>query len=103
MIFGAIIAFIYDLGFYPQDDDTNTPYFSHLTLVCVLVLANYLVPIILRPFDFISKFYFYIPGIISYIVLTPLFSIIIPIYSIANIHDISWGNRPSVTSERKKK
>ena len=32
------------------------------------------------------------------ILLTPVFVNLIPIYAICNIHDITWGNRPTYVS-----
>ena len=32
---------------------------------------------------------------ILYIVMLPTFANLMAIYSMANLHDISWGNRPS--------
>ena len=59
------------------------------------MLLIYLVPFILRPIDFLENFKGYTVGLISYLILIPMFANIFSIYSMANLHDISWGNRPT--------
>ena len=39
----------------------------------------------------------YLVGLVSYIVLIPMFVNVFSIYSFSNLHDVSWGNRPSTT------
>lgn len=92
-------------GFYPHKavfdpyDNTWTQYpethFSWLCLAGVIMLCIYLVPILFRPVDFLENFKGYIVGLIAYLVLIPLFANIFSIYSMSNLHDISWGNRPT--------
>lgn len=60
-------------------------------------MGMYLVPFILRPIDFIHNFKVYIIGLVSYIFLIPTFVNIMTIYSMCNLHDVSWGNRPSIS------
>jgi len=62
------------------------------------MLSVYLVPILLRPIDFIFNFQQYVIGLVSYLLLLPTFINVMQIYSMSNLHDISWGNRPSVTA-----
>jgi len=61
------------------------------------MLSTYLLPILLRPMDFILNFRNYIIGLVTYIVLLPTFINIMQVYSMCNLHDVSWGNRPSAT------
>ena len=61
------------------------------------MLSVFLVPIVLRPLDFIFNFTQYAIGFFSYMFLLPVFINIMQVYSIANLHDISWGNRPSAS------
>ena len=59
------------------------------------MLAIYVVPFLLRPVDFLENFKGYTVGLISYLILIPMFTNIFSIYAMANLHDISWGNRPT--------
>lgn len=61
------------------------------------MLAVYIVPFILRPIDFLENFRGYVIGLITYLILIPMFTNVFSIYSMANLHDISWGNRPTST------
>ena len=69
--------------------------FSWLVLAGVVMLAIYTVPFVLRPIDFLENFKGYILGLLAYLVLIPMFTTVFTIYSMANLHDISWGNRPT--------
>ena len=62
------------------------------------MLSIYLIPFLLRPMDFLANIKSYLVGLVSYFAILPLFINIMQIYSMCNLHDISWGNRPSVTS-----
>jgi chitin synthase len=62
------------------------------------MLSVYIIPMILRPIDFLKNFKSYIMGMIVYIFMIPTFVNIMSIYSMCNLHDISWGNRPSASS-----
>ena len=55
----------------------------------------YLIPILLRPIDFVQNIAKYIFGMLSYIFLMPTYSNVIQLYSMCNLHDVSWGNRPA--------
>ena len=59
------------------------------------MLSVYFIPIILRPIDFIQNFSGYIIGMLIYILMLPTFINIMQIYSMSNLHDVSWGNRPT--------
>ncbi len=59
------------------------------------MLCVYLFPIILRPMDFLLNFQSYVMGMLIYILMLPTFANLMAIYSMSNLHDISWGNRPS--------
>ena len=61
------------------------------------MLCIYAVPMIMRPVDFLSNLAGYMVGLICYIVLIPMFVNVFSIYSFSNLHDVSWGNRPSTT------
>ena len=61
------------------------------------MISIYLVPMIMRPIDFLSNLLSYTLGLISYLVLIPMFSNVFLIYAMSNLHDLSWGNRPSNT------
>lgn len=69
--------------------------FSVLCLSGVIMCTVFLIPIILRPLDFLSNFRNYMVGLFSYLFMMPTFINIMQIYAMCNLHDISWGNRPS--------
>jgi hypothetical protein len=74
-------------------------HFSVLTLAGVVMLGVYLAPMILRPIDFLNNAGKYIIGLFSYLALMPMFINIFTIYAMANLHDVSWGNRPTSTGQ----
>ena len=59
------------------------------------MLTIYLVPMLFRPIDFLENFSGYMLGLLTYLVMIPLFTNIFSIYAMSNLHDISWGNRPA--------
>ena len=59
------------------------------------MLSVYFVPMILRPMDCINNFGGYCIGMSVYILMLPTFINIMQVYSMSNLHDISWGNRPT--------
>ena len=62
------------------------------------MLSTYLLPFVLRPLDFIFNFKKYVLGLLTYLLLLPVFINIMQVYSMSNLHDISWGNRPSANA-----
>lgn len=50
---------------------------------------------LLRPLDYLKNFMNYTIGLISYLFMMPTFINIMQIYAMCNLHDISWGNRPT--------
>ena len=105
----GISTFLAQTGFYPPvkqyDVDTKQwhdlpepPHFSLLTLSGVVMLSIYIVPIFLRPKDFFFNMPQYFFGLMSYFLLLPVFINVMQVYAMSNLHDISWGNRPSVNS-----
>ena len=59
------------------------------------MMAVFLIPMILRPLDFLGNVRNYILGLFSYLFMMPTFINIMQIYAMCNLHDISWGNRPT--------
>ena len=53
---------------------------------------------VLRPIDFLQNIPQYTIGLVSYILLLPTFINVMQVYSMCNLHDISWGNRPTVAA-----
>ena len=49
-------------------------YFSPLVLAGVIMLSVYLVPIVMRPIDFLENFRGYVIGLIAYLMLIPMFT-----------------------------
>ena len=82
-IFGMVF-FLSNSGFYPEEKkfDRSTwqwvgqgeYYFSLLELAGVIMLSVYLVPIVMRPIDFLENFRGYVIGLISYLLLIPMYS-----------------------------
>jgi hypothetical protein len=75
---------LWGTGFYPpvkQFDpitetwfDLDVPaHFSLLTLSGVIMLSIYIIPIVLRPIDFMFNFAQYAIGLVSYFLLLPTF------------------------------
>lgn len=105
-VFGIIFfmtqtgIFIEELVFNPATD-TYVPngitHFSWEVFAGAIMLVVYLIPIILRPLDFASNIYKYIVGLVSYFLLMPMFLNVFTIYAMCNLHDVSWGNRPTST------
>ena len=82
-----------DKEWYP----TGERHFSYLVLAGAIMLSVYLVPIVMRPLDFLSNMGGYLVGLLSYILLIPVFINVFSIYAFSNLHDVSWGNRPTTT------
>ena len=49
--------------------------------------------------DFLQNFKSYTMGFLSYMVMMPVFTNIFQIYAMCNLHDVSWGNRPTSTGQ----
>lgn len=105
----GIATFLTQTGFYPPvkqyivDEqkwvDLDEPaHFSLLTLSGVVMLSIYIVPVFLRPKDFFFNMSQYFFGLFSYFMLLPVFINVMQVYAMSNLHDISWGNRPSVNA-----
>ena len=101
----GMVGYLAAAGFTPHrsvhDVASNTwttypdTHFSWLVLAGIIMLTIYLVPFIFRPVDFLENFKGYVVGLIAYLVMIPLFANIFSIYAMSNLHDISWGNRPT--------
>jgi len=104
----GIVAFLIGTGFWPHEKQYNPDTqqwtelpqqnFSWLTLAGVIMLSTYLVPFIMRPIDFIWNLPQYLLGMTAYLLMMPVFINVMQCYSMCNLHDISWGNRPSASS-----
>jgi len=55
----------------------------------------FIIPMLLRPMDFIKNFVNYLMGMFAYIFMMPTYTNIMQIYAMCNLHDVSWGNRPT--------
>ena len=104
----GMVCYLAAAGFYPEHQIFD-PYtyvwtamgdyhFSWLVLAGVIMLAIYTIPFLLRPIDFLENFKGYVVGLLAYLILIPMFSNIFSIYSMCNLHDISWGNRPTTST-----
>ena len=77
------------LYFYHNHEDE-----SLLSLFLIAgILFSFMFPVVLHFFDI--RFCRFIWGAIWLLFMTPTFINVFVIYAIANLHDISWGNRPS--------
>lgn len=76
---------------------TGEYYFNWLTLAGVIMLSVYTLPFLLRPIDFLTNFKKYTLGFLSFMLLMPMITNVFQIYAMCNLHDISWGNRPTTT------
>ena len=99
----GIIIYLSTVGFYPHEQvyvnwhwvEEETRNFSFLVLSGVIMCTVFLIPMILRPLDFLSNTRNYLLGLLSYLFMMPTFINIMQIYAMCNLHDISWGNRPT--------
>ena len=62
------------------------------------MMTVFILPMLLRPMDFINNVRGYVVGMLTYVIMLPLFINIMQMYAMSNLHDISWGNRPTVSS-----
>ena len=53
---------------------TGEYYFSFLVLAGVVMLSVYIIPFVMRPVDFLENFKGYVIGLISYLMLIPMYS-----------------------------
>ena len=102
----GICVYLEKSGLYPPEKKYNpstddfdivpdTYFFSYLVLAGIIMLSIYVVPMVMRPIDFLSNFTGYIVGLITYMLLIPMYINVFSIYAFSNLHDISWGNRPT--------
>ena len=78
---------------------TGDTYFSIICVCSILMLSMYITPFIMRPIDAIQNWKPYILGFLAYLLMMPVFTNIFMIYAMCNLHDVSWGNRPSSTGQ----
>jgi len=57
-------------------------------------------PMILRPIDTIKNFGHYIVAFFCYFFCMAGFSLTMELYSVANLDDLSWGNRPALSKDK---
>ena len=101
----GIIYYLTNTSFYPQEMEykpwmgtykgTGNYYFSTLVLCGTIMMASFVVPFLLRPLDVVENFMKYVVGLVSYLFMMPTFTNVMQIYAFCNLHDISWGNRPT--------
>ncbi len=104
----GIIMYLIKTGLYPEvehyDPEHNPwPYwkgtgehkFSVMVLSGIIMCLVFNIPAILRPLDYLSNWRNYTLGLWSYLFMMPTFINTMQIYAMCNLHDISWGNRPT--------
>lgn len=74
-----------------DDKEYDSLDWGAFVILGVGLLVN-LVPVILKVFRLTKEFF---TGSIMMILLLPFYVNVILIYSYCNIHDVSWGSRPS--------
>jgi len=113
----CIFCFLKNTGFHPSvmeyicdedkrvciwedvtDEFKGAPYFSWTVLCGYAMFTVFFFPMILRPIDFIKNATSYLIGMTTYVVLLPVFTNVMSIYSFCNLQDVSWGNRPSANA-----
>jgi cellulose synthase/poly-beta-1,6-N-acetylglucosamine synthase-like glycosyltransferase len=73
--------------------------FGSSNLLTILTIAIFFSTYIIPPLVFERFKYFrtlfslQLPGMLSYIACMPLYQIVFQLFSFANLHDVSWGNR----------
>jgi len=70
-----------------------------LKVAGIIMIGSFLVPILLRPLDFALSPIRYTLGLLAYLYMMPTYVNIFQIYAMCNLHDISWGNRPTTGQE----
>ena len=65
-----------------------------MSLAVAIAMTMFILPMFMRPFDFLANMKKYVVGFVSYMLMMPIFTNIFQIYSMCNLHDVSWGNRP---------
>jgi len=113
MVFATVLfaSYLVDRGFYPnvqecilenEEDELcvwkpveGERYFSNFALACCLIFSLYLLPFLMRPIDAKENFKMHCFGLLAYWLTTPLFVSMFVIYSMSNLHDVTWGNRPT--------
>jgi hypothetical protein len=65
----------------------------------LIALSVYFIPIILHARH--VRIWPFVIGFLSLIFLTPTYLNIMSIYSISNIHDVTWGTRPTISNNDK--
>ena len=101
----GIVVYLIDTGLFPYEEHWDPinqiwykaggQHFSILVFCGIIMMCVFILPMILRPLDFLSNFRLYMVGLFSYIFMMPTFINVMAIYSMCNLHDISWGNRPT--------
>jgi len=86
---GFMIFMIVSMFYYTVSSTINILSFIFIGVI----VFSYIIPLVthfntLKPVDFLK-------GVVYSVMLTPTFINIIVVYAICNIHDVSWGSRPS--------
>jgi cellulose synthase/poly-beta-1,6-N-acetylglucosamine synthase-like glycosyltransferase len=68
---------------------------SGLSVFVVIIFFStyFLPPLLYQPGEFLATILRQLLAIASYILCMPLYIIVFQVYSYANIHDVTWGNR----------
>lgn len=64
----------------------------------IIILFAFIIPVLLRPLDFLKNIHRYCIGFVTYMIMLPTYTNTLQIYAMCNLHDISWGNRPTTAN-----
>ena len=71
----------------------TSPFLTYL-MISIFIYTYFVTPFMYDfCFSFENFFSRQLPGILSYIFMMPLYQIIFQVFSYANLHDVTWGNR----------
>mmetsp|Transcript_14061 Transcript_14061/g.15710 ORF Transcript_14061/g.15710 Transcript_14061/m.15710 type:complete len:189 (-) Transcript_14061:109-675(-) len=89
LLFGVFVLAALGFGLKYFWDEQKGEFSGYLLLITLF--GSYLVPYVLN-FRKI-RFFWYLLGVMFLIFLSPMYINIFIIYSMANLHDVSWGSR----------
>ena len=92
----SVLMFVSMTAYYNDDKDAT------LSVIFIVILVSaYLFPLVfhLKSLMIVE----FLKGVVYLIFMTPTFINIFSIYAVSNIHDITWGSRPSLKNKDTKK
>lgn len=90
----GVVSMVRNYGFYDKSGHINV-FFVQVVLMWFVLLF----PFFFKPLNFLRNPLRYCTGFVCYYFSYNWWTVIINIYSICNLDDVSWGNRPSNASK----